>query len=400
MEFSNSVDLIDLDNLLGSEKITTTNDLIDTDGFDMIHPAPFNYTSVDWLRATTNNMDDFYYFAKHAITASQELGLVVTDLSKGHLGYTHSFAISIRSSDAAILKRVGTLAFSPNVLVGNKGGMFELTGAGCNVFQSNFAYWYGLHIALSKTKLRLTRIDIALDFKNNIGYNYMGQNGITVPTLCHKGVEEGLFTADRSPIPSSFNQYGDWSEMLFGELSIDDYDPVIHSPKGLTGYFGSQASSNYWRVYEKGKEQLGSAEKALSGSISAVDLSWIRIERQITRKNKEVINLESMIYCDRYFIRGFSKVEALLNSWVDYNRGTTVVPAPYESFVSKVKSSIAKKVFWCRRAYGSLIKTLVNEGMEAEQIIEILSRKTGVKDHVNGHLDIDELMLKANLYPT
>jgi DNA relaxase NicK len=294
---------------------------------------------------------------------------------------------------------VGTLAFSPDVLVGNNGGMFELTGSGCNVFQANFKYWYGLHIALSKTKLRITRIDLALDIKNNIGYNYMAENEITVPTLCREGYNEDLFKADRAPCAASFNQYGDWSRMLFGDLSIDSYDPSIHSPKGITGYFGSQASSNYWRIYEKGKEQLGSAENAAPASISVVDLAWIRVERQITRKNKQVINLEAMLYCDRYFIRGFSGVEALLNSWVDYNAGSAVVPAPYESFASKVKSSIIKKVFWGRRAYGSLINTLVNEGMKAEQIIEVLTRKTGVKGHVNGHLDIGEVLSQSACFP-
>jgi DNA relaxase NicK len=284
--------------------------------------------------------------------------------------------------------------------MGTNGGMFELTGSGCNIFQANFNYWYGLFIALSKTKLRFTRLDIALDIKNNIGYNFMKQSNMTVPTLCRDGDEKKLFTADRAPSKSNFNQYGDWSDMLFSRISIDEYDPSIHCPKGLTGYFGSQASSNYWRVYEKGKEQLGSAEKAAPTSIGAVELSWIRIERQITRKNKEVISLEAMLYSDRYFIRGFSGVEKLFNSWVDYNNGTTVIPAPYESFVAKVKSSIAKKVFWGRRAYGSLIRTLVNEGMKAEQIIEILMRKEGVKEHVEGHLDIEELIERSSSFPT
>ena len=400
MGVSKSVDLIDLDNLLGSENITSTKGLIDTDGFDAIYPAPFNYTSVDWLRATTNIMDNFYHLAKHVIMASKHLGLKVTDLSKGHLGYTHSFAINIKSSDAKTLKRVGTLAFSPDTRQGTNGGMFELTGSGCNIFQANFSYWHGLFIALSKTKLRFTRLDIALDIKNNIGYNYMKQGNMTVPTLCRDGDEEGLFTADRAPRKSNFNQYGDWSDMLFSRISIDEYDPSIHCLKGLTGYFGSQASSNYWRVYEKGKEQLGSAEKAAPASIGVVELSWVRIERQITRKNKEVISLEAMLYCDRYFIRGFSGVEVLLNSWIDYNKGNAVVPAPYESFVSKVRSSIAKKVFWGRRAYGSLVRTLINEGMKAEQIIEMLARKEGVKGHVEGHLDIDELVNRSSYFPT
>lgn len=180
MSLSQSVDLIDLDNLLGSANITTTRGLIDTDGFPMISP-PTNCTSVDWLRATTNIMDDYYHFAKHAITACKDLGLVVTDLSKGHLGYTHSFAINIKSSDSDVLKRVGTLAFSPNILVGNNGGMFELTGSGCNIFQANFNAWYGLHIALIKTKLRITRIDLALDFKNNIRhYTDFNDSGIFI----------------------------------------------------------------------------------------------------------------------------------------------------------------------------------------------------------------------------
>ena len=395
-----SLDIIDLDNLLGSKNIHSTNGLIDTDGFKLISPPPVNYTSVDWLRATTTIMDDFYHFAKHAITACKNLGLMVTDLDKGHLGYTHSFAINIKSSDSDFLKRVGTLAFSPNILVGNKGGMFELTGSGCNVFQANFGYWYGLHIALSKTKLRITRADIALDFKDNVGFNFMQTNKITVPTLCREGVEDGLFTADRSPKKSLFNQYGDWSDMLFNKITIDEYNPAIHSPNGITGYFGSQASSNYWRIYEKGKEQLGSAEKASSGSINEVDLSWIRVERQITRKNKEVISLDLMLYPDKYFIRGFAKVETLLNSWIAYNSGHTVTPAPYDSFASKVKSSIAKKVFWGRRAYGSLIKTLKNEGMEASEILDLLTRKKGVKGHVEGLLDTKELLFRASTFPT
>jgi hypothetical protein len=57
-------------------------------------------------------------------------------------------------------------------------------------------------------------------------------------------------------------------------------------------------------------------------------------------------------------------------------------------------------VDWLRATtYGSLINTLVNEGMKAEQIIEVLTRKTGVKGHVNGHLDIDEVLSQSACFP-
>jgi DNA relaxase NicK len=331
---------------------------------------------------------------------SKNLGMVVTNEGKGHLGYTNLFNINIKPEDSDVLKVVGRLAFSPDEKYGTHGGMLELTGSGCNIAQANWGIWYGLYIALKKTDMRLTRVDIAWDLKNNIGYNFMQHNNITVPTICKKGKLEGTFTADRAPKPSTFGQAGDWSDMTFSQLSVDDYDPTKHCPKGLTGYFGTRASSNYWRVYEKGKEQLGNAEDAAIGSIGEVDLSWIRIEREITRKNKEIIALEMMLDSDSYFVRGFSKLEELFNLWVDYNSGAPVSPAPYESFQAKVKSSITKKVFWGKRAYGSLIATLKAEGMKAEQIVDLLARKTGVKGHVNGHLDIGELIGRAALFPS
>ncbi len=391
-------DLIDLNNLLGSKDIELTKGLIDTAGYPIM-PQPSNFTSVDWLRATTTSMDDFYYLARHIITQSKALGLHVEDANKGNLGYTHSFVISIKSTDASTIKQVGILAFSPDKERGTHGGMFQLTGSGCNIFQANWNVWYGLYIALDTVGMRLTRIDLAWDIKGNIGFNFMKENNLTVPTVCKKGKLDGTFTADRAPKASTFSQAGDWSAMTFGELPVEDYDPAKHCPRGLTGYFGTRASSNYWRIYEKGKEQLGKAEDAALGSIDEVELSWIRIEREISRKNKEVIPLESMLHQDEYFVRGFSGVQELFNLWVDYNSGTPVIPAPYEAFTAKVKSSIAKKVFWGRRAYGSLIKTLQSEGMKAEQIIDLLMRKTGVKGHVNGLLDVDELIIRAERFP-
>ena len=226
--------------------------------FAAIQPDGQQVTMVDWLRLTVNDLSAF----KDTMGDLADEGGILSEAGmdvqwkqgKGLHGYSESASIVIwKDSD---YMTVGSLAYSEQGQ--NKGGMFELTGAGCKVLQVEYpALWLELYNLLSYHDWRISRVDIALDLAGE----YCRFHDYTVPKLMRDADENELFKSDLNKNPNfvpEIQQAGSWTKLMTGRITPDDYDPMVHCPGGLTFYVGSRSGSDdFFRVYEKGKEILG-----------------------------------------------------------------------------------------------------------------------------------------------
>lgn len=356
-------------------------------------PERADLVSVDWIRGSVLNGKDMHRFTEFMIKHLQDFGFKIKDADKGHLGYKHSFNILRKATDGTD-EHVGRFAMTFDESSSNDGGMFELTGAGCQYLRTSWEHWFRMFEAMKKCYFRLSRVDYALDFNGNIGYNFMRTEKVNVPVLAEKGKNDGLFRSDwvlNKNHDQTINLAGDWTPLALNSVSPSDYLAENYADNGLTAYFNKIDSQNYFRVYEKGKQMMAGVEKAATGAVSPVDLSWVRIERQVNRtNNKKHIELESLIDPDPYFARGYSKLQGLFDLWVEYNNVPEVPPANYNNPAKrKVTNSLAKKTFWAMRSTGKLVKTLVDVGYKAQEIVDILIGEKGLKDYIPDLLSVE-----------
>ncbi len=335
-------------------------------------------TQVDWLRVTNTDLANFDATMGDLLTDSGLLahaGLDVRWKDKGLHGYEKSAAIMIwKDNDYLTVGNIGTSEQGRN-----KGGLLELTGTGCKVLQLEYpALWLELFDLLQYHEWRISRCDVALDLSGE----YCAANGYTVPKLFKQAVNDGLFQSDnlRNPnMKQSFNMAGDWSDLVVGNLTPETYDPVAHCPAGLTAYVGNRKSSDdYFRVYEKGKELLGKMAEP-----DSIDRGWIRIEHEMSRKaSGREIPLDVMLRPDHYFCAGRANVRAIM----DKLRADQCLEQAQQWQRAQFKREkgllLSKKIHWARHSYGRLFRTLVEQGIEAEEIIDWLSRTDGLKEFV------------------
>ena len=365
-------------------------------------PERDDLVSIDWLRGSVLSGKEMHRFTEFMIRHLQDFGFKVVDANKGHLGYKHSFNIQRKALDDSF-EHVGRFAMTFDESSSNDGGMFELTGAGCQYLRTSWEHWFKMFEAMKKCYFRLSRVDYALDFSGNIGYNFMRKERVNVPTLAERGKNNGLFLSDfvrKKSHEQTISLAGDWTPLFLDSVSHFDYLAENYPDNGLTAYFNKIDSQNYFRVYEKGKQLLGGIEKTARGAVSPVDLSWVRIERQVNRTNtKKHIELESLIDPDPYFARGYSKLQGLFDLWIEYNNKPSVPPAEYNNPAKrKVTNSLAKKAFWAMRSTGRLVKTLVTQGFDAQSIVDILVGEKELKDYIPDLFGVDDFKSKCKQF--
>ena len=347
-------------------------------------------TSLDWLRLTTNDLKN-YRETMGSLTTSPERGVVAQDekctgileeagmkvhwTEKGLHGYDVSASIKIWKDNDYLT--VGNIAYSE---VGrNKGGLFELTGVGCKVLQLEYpALWLELYSVLMLAEWRISRVDIALDLSGD----YAKAQGYTVPMLFKQAKNEGLFKSDaqRNPdMKQTFNTAGDWSDLVCGNISTEAYDPVQHCPAGLTAYIGNRKSSDdYFRIYEKGKQLLGAMAEPES-----VDRGWIRIEHEMSRKaSGRTIPLDVMLRPDEYFCAGRSNVRAIMEQLRAHRDLQAIQSWQRSQFKREKGLLLSKKVHWAKHTYGRLLRTLRDKGFSDTDIIDKLTKESGLKEFV------------------
>lgn len=340
--------------------------------------ADTNVTAVDWLRVTCTDLDAFTATMGDLTSEGGILNQADMDVKwkdKGLHGYERSASILIWKDNDYLT--VGNIAHSEKGTT--KGGLFELTGTGCKVLQLEHpALWLELFDLLQYHDWRISRVDVALDLSGE----YAREHGYTVPALFEKAVNAGLFQSDRLRNPNmkqSFSMAGDWSPLAVGNLTPATYDPLEHCPAGLTAYIGNRKTSDdFFRVYEKGKELLGGMAEPEN-----IDRGWIRIEHEMSRKaSGREIPLDVMIRPDHYFAANRGGVRAILDQLRDHQALQAAKEWQREQFKREKSLLLSKKVHWARHSYGRLMRTLIEQGISPAEIIEWLSRTSGLKEFV------------------
>ena len=263
------------------------------------HDALAHVTKVDWLRVTVSDVDAFTGTLNDLEGILFDADIAIQWMDKGLHGYEKSAALQVwRDSDVLTVGHIGRSEGGRN-----RGGLFELTGTGCKILCLEYpALWDELYSLLVYHEWRISRVDVALDLPGD----WCRQHGYTVPTLFRAAVNAGLLKSDRLRNPNlqqSFSTAGDWSALVVGNITPDDYDPLQHCPAGLTAYIGNRKSSDdFFRIYEKGKELLGAMAEPES-----IDRAWVRIEHEMSRKaSGRTIPLDVMLRPDDYFCTGRS----------------------------------------------------------------------------------------------
>ena len=359
-----------------------------------LEKASFNnqesITALDWLRLTTNDLKN-YHEAMGELTTSpeprvkaqnekctgilEEAGMQVHWTEKGLHGYDVSASIKLWKDNDYLT--VGSIAYSEKGQ--NQGGLFELTGVGCKVLQLEYpALWLELYNVLLLAEWRISRVDIALDLSGD----YAKEHGYSVPMLFKQAVNDGLFRSDaqRNPLmKQTFHTAGDWSPLVCGNLSAETYDPLQHCTSGLTAYIGNRKSSDdFFRVYEKGKQLLGAMAEP-----EAIDRGWIRIEHEMSRKaSGRTIPLDVMLRPDEYFCSGRSNVRTIMEQLRAHRDLQAIQSWQRAQFKREKGLLLSKKVHWAKHTYGRLLRTLKDKGLSDSEIIDLLSRTSGLKEFV------------------
>lgn len=337
-----------------------------------------NVTAIDWLRVTCTDLEAFAATLSdltggHGILDNADMQVHWTD--KGMHGYDTSASILIWKDNDYLT--VGHIAQADSGR--NRGGLFELTGTGCKVLQLEYpTLWLELFDLLQYHEWRISRVDVALDLSGD----YAREHGYTVPKLFAQAVNDGLFQSDRLRNPNmkqSFSMAGDWSPLAVGNLTPETYDPLQHCPGGLTAYVGNRKTADdFFRVYEKGKELLGAMAEPEN-----IDRGWVRIEHEMSRKaSGREIPLDVMVRPDAYFAANRAGVRAILDQLREHQTLQAAKEWQREQFKREKSLLLSKKVHWARHSYGRLLRTLLEQGMDAQDIIDWLSRTQGLKEFV------------------
>ena len=325
-------------------------------------------TTVDWLRFTSPDPDAVEYILSDFTGLLLETDLVLNEVARKHLGYEHSYSISLWYNNNIHI--VGFLAYTLDVDGGFTPGIsVEFTGDGCRYLRDQCSgVWRELPYLIDYYRARITRLDIALD----IDGQYARDNNINIATI---GAMSDLFQSDflRNGKPMSKGTAGDWSIFAFDGVTVDSYDPSKHAPSGLTLNIGRRTGAYFFRIYEKGKQLAG-----LTGEDE--DLAWIRIEQEIKRdKDGSNIPLEIILNPDAFFALNREIRKIMLDYAALMSVEQRIVSA--NRLAAKAKNLLlSKKIYWLRRTYGRTIRTLLNSGLFVEDIVEMIQRECGLKN--------------------
>jgi DNA relaxase NicK len=350
---------------------------------------------VDWLTLSFKELDPdlSQLILSEIYDILYESSVSVIGRGRGLYNYTSSAQLKVLS-DVGLDVSIGNLAHCEK-----QGIMLELSGRGCEQLRPFFK---DLYVLAQMHGARITRLDLALDLDSD----YCKSTGFTVPAqgaLANSGIYASKFSSKKQTI----NTAGAWNDLIFNGINFSDYDPEKHCHGGLTLYVGANTSENQIVLYEKGKQLLGGisesdlnlimsdyrrvSERKRNALINQgfdpfyIDkLSWVRIERRIRRGgHKKDIPLQFLLDPDSAFCLDFPHLEAVYSAYAKHVQSEMdLVEYRSKRKINDKNILVAKKIFWAKRQYGRLVKTLLHEGFTAEQVCDSLTRATLLKDYV------------------
>lgn len=340
---------------------------------------------VDWLRASIKGLDSTHYCPDQLedillyddVHGVPNTDLVIRPTSKNILGYPVVKQIFFYANNQ--LTVVGSICYNDDVSSSNCGCLFDATGTLCTYLQEQCpTTWFRLVEYLASLSFRLTRVDLALD----IDGAYARSSRLTVPRFLMLGKNADYFSSSHSRNGQSmtYATMGDWSDLAVGDITIDDYDAAKHAPKGLTATFGARSSPNFFRVYEKGKQLLGMADEP----DTSIDRHWVRVEQEIKRdKDGSPIPYECLLEPDAWFAIGRPCLRKLLSDYAVFLGRHATISAVRNTFSKKERNlSVKRKIFWAKRAYGRLIRTMLDTGIDKDDVVSYLCREQGLKNFI------------------
>lgn len=340
-------------------------------------PLTANLTKVDWFRCSFNGDSSLWLLPDIMDELATLLpDAVFTSSPKRMMGYTDVTAISIWQDNQLIqIGWVGVeLAFSSS----HCGVCVDLSGVGCTLAQKNLGLWQDWIYFVAGWRGRLTRVDLALDLMPE----YCKARAITVPWLASEAVKNDMFTSERliNKKNMTYNCVGDWTPLMMGQITLGEYNPENHSPKGLTFNIGARTSPIYWRCYEKGKQLLGQ----LKQTDASIDRNWVRLECEFKRdKDGANIPYELLIESDYWFVKDRPLLQDFLNAYREFLSENPIYCFAFIDFAKKEKElKLSKKIAWARRQYGRLVKTLNTIGFTNDEICTNLLGDKGLKDYI------------------
>lgn len=359
-----------------------------------------NVTHVDWFRATATGSDVLFTIAEIMdLLIFDDAGEIDTDIAFRHLnkglhGYTEQHVIRVETDKGAI--NVGSIAFESDPMSSMCGVLFELSGAGLDYLRLSCPNKIGkLKDYLSGYGYRISRIDIALDLPGD----YCREHGFTVPSIYASHLDNRIFDPASGSRSMFASQNGDWGWALAGRaeaVPYQEYNPAELSPKGLTANIGSRQCANYFRVYEKGKQIISTAEL---GDDHDIDKWDVRIEQEIKKqKHLPPIPWDILTHPDYFFALG-RPARDFMTDYRSTLQAEVIHDIDRARYERHKKLSVERKAFWGRRAYGRLIHTMLEEGLTKEAVCDLLVRDVGLKDYVYDIGAVSESFGLVDVYP-
>ena len=286
---------------------------------------------VDWLTVTFHE-DTLVKAAGHPLVSDNEymyvlsrkleeiLGFGITRKckSKGNKFYEMMFRLGSESVD------YGEVHYG-----GQRGTvLIELKGVGCSMAKEG---WEARMFDFLQQAIRprITRIDLAIDFFN----------GEYTPEQAEIDHDNGFFD-NHNMRPKSERKGTAWRK---------------EDGTGKTFYIGRLKNSRYVRVYEKGR-QLGDK-----------DSKWVRFEIQFNHGDIDIPN-DILIDEGSYFCGAFP-ICASFQNMPEAKRFDTVKKVLNKTFDHKLKHG--------KNAVGKLVNFMVDVGLSAEEIVEMLKAESG-----------------------
>lgn len=363
-----------------------------------------NITHVDYLRTTAvgddvlhcvQEVQDLLKYPQYVADPVADTDIEFKDTQKGYLGYPHCVKIVVVTDHSGLVD-LGHIAWQDDKTSKMCGVMFDLTGKFFDYLREYAPWKYrDLFDYFTGYRFRITRADLALDLMGS----YCRAKNITVPVLNREACDNDLLKSqfnhhstgnkklkafDAADTKSANN--GDWNCIINGHVSVDNYNPEKYSPSGLTAYHGSRKNPSFFRLYEKDKQVIGLADL---GEDHDLDKWKVRIEHEI-KPNKDTAPLpfEILLAPDLFFAAGRPKLRDLYSAYRAHLELHELFAIQMLRFKQNAQLSLKKKIFWAKRSYGRSVRTLREQGLSADEIVDALIREEGLKDFVYDLHDI------------